>query len=116
MRIVADEGVDQPIVEALRADGHEVFSIREESPGLHDQKVLRAAIDQEAVLFTTDKDFGELVHRQKKAHSGIVLLRILGLSTEKKKDLVINNIRQHQHEVTGAFTVLTPQIIRIRKE
>lgn len=34
MNILADENVDQPIVERLRQDGHVVLSVAEMEPGL----------------------------------------------------------------------------------
>jgi hypothetical protein len=40
MNILADESVDQPIVERLRADGHDVLAVMEMAPGLLDEDVL----------------------------------------------------------------------------
>ncbi len=40
MKIVADEGVDAPIVARLRAEGHEVLYVAELVPGLRDQEVV----------------------------------------------------------------------------
>jgi hypothetical protein len=43
MRLVADENCERPIVQALRARGHNVDFIAELSPGLKDAEVLRYA-------------------------------------------------------------------------
>ena len=43
MRIVADESFDMPLIRALRAAGHEVFSILESHPGTDDAAVLALA-------------------------------------------------------------------------
>ena len=64
MKFLADENIDKPIVERLRGDGHSLFYIVEMQPGISDDEVLRLANQQEAVLLTADKDFGELVFRQ----------------------------------------------------
>ncbi len=64
MIFVADESVDKPIVDRLRADGHEVHFIGESDPGLSDESVLSFSNFKKAVLITADKDFGELVFRQ----------------------------------------------------
>lgn len=58
MTIVADESVDQPIVNRLRVEGISVSAIAEESPGVTDETVLATAADAGAVLLTADKDFG----------------------------------------------------------
>ena len=63
MNIVADEGVDRPIVDRLRQNGHAVVYIAEESPSSTDDAVLALANARASVLLTIDKDFGELVFR-----------------------------------------------------
>ncbi len=70
MNLLADESVDQPIVERLRSDGFSVISITEQSPGIPDDAVLDLANDADALLLTADKDFGELVYRQGRIHNG----------------------------------------------
>ena len=63
MRIVADKSIDGQIAERLRRDGHEVLFIAEMEPGVEDEVVLARSREQDAVLLTADKDFGELVFR-----------------------------------------------------
>ncbi len=58
MNIVADENVDKEIVDRLRADGHDVFYIIEQNPGIDDEIVLNRSRRTDAVLLTADKDFG----------------------------------------------------------
>ena len=74
MNLVADENVDQPIVDRLRQDGHLVVAVAELSPSISDDEVLRQANQQSALLITGDKDFGELVYRLGRVHAGVILL------------------------------------------
>jgi predicted nuclease of predicted toxin-antitoxin system len=85
VNLVADEGVDRPVVEHLRQDGHDVVYVAELSPGVADEEVLQQANARSAVLLTADKDFGELVFRQGLVHSGVVLLRLRGWRTRRKQ-------------------------------
>ena len=78
MKLLADESVDWPIIARLRDDGHDVPAIAEDSPGLPDLGVLARAHAEGVVLITGDKDFGELVYRQKLPHAGVLLLRLAG--------------------------------------
>lgn len=64
MKILADEGVDRPIVELLRQSGHQVWYVAELEPGISDNVVLDLANRERAILLTADRDFGELVFRQ----------------------------------------------------
>ena len=65
MNILADESVDQQIVEQLRRAGHQVIYIAETEPGISDTEVLGLASRKSSLLLTADRDFGELVFRQK---------------------------------------------------
>ncbi len=69
MNLVADENVDAGIVSALRDAGHAVTFVRELDSGIDDQQALRLAESQRALLLTSEKDFGELVFRQRLLHS-----------------------------------------------
>ena len=114
MRLLADEGVDARIVSRLRADGHDVTYIAETAPGSTDDAVLALASDESRVLIAIDKDFGELVFRQRRALNGVVLVRLAGLAPEPKASLVAATIRDHEAELTGAFTVISHRTVRIR--
>ena len=114
MNIVADEGVDRPIVERLRLDGHTVIYIAELAPSISDEEVLRLANDQAALLLTIDKDFGELVFRLNRVANGVVLARMEGLVPNTKAIIISNAFRDHGSEMQHAFSVITPGIVRIR--
>ena len=114
MNFVADEGIDRPIVESLRDADHTVWYVAEMSPSISDEEVLQLANNQQAVLLTFDKDFGELVFRQSQATHGIVLLRVHGLSPQEKAALFLSIVQEHAHELHNSFTVVTPTKIRIR--
>jgi predicted nuclease of predicted toxin-antitoxin system len=86
VNLVANEGVDRPVVERLRQDGHDVVYVAELSPSITDEEVLQQANARSAVLLTTDKDFGELVFRQDRVHSGVLLLRLAGLAIRSAFD------------------------------
>lgn len=116
MTFLADEGVDRQIVERLRLDGHQVVYIAEMSPGITDETVLMESRISESVLITADKDFGELVFRQRQASTGVLLIRLWGLGPAMKAALVSESIQKHGQELAGAFAVLSPGSIRIRRE
>lgn len=114
MNFVADEGIDGPIVEVLRENKHYVWYVAEMDPGISDEEVLSLANRENALLLTQDKDFGDLVFRQNRSSPGVILIRMAGLSPSTKATLVLKSIVQHQSELLQAFTVITPDNIRIR--
>jgi predicted nuclease of predicted toxin-antitoxin system len=65
LKFVADEGVEKEIVLALR-HSYDVIYIAEVSPSIPDEAILQKASEENRILITLDKDFGELVFRLKK--------------------------------------------------
>jgi len=115
MIVLADESVDFPIVDRLRGDGHSVAYVAELSPSISDDAVLQQANGQGALLLTADKDFGELVFRQNRIHGGVILIRLLGMLAEIKAEIVAETMRDRAAELPGAFTVISPGMVRIRR-
>jgi len=113
--LLCDEGVDRPIVDHLREQGHEVLYVAEMSPGITDEAVLVEANRRGALLLTLDKDFGDLVFRQNRLSSGVLLLRLSGLDPAEKQTTVSSALRLHGEELIGAFSVLSSGKLRIRR-
>ncbi|RIL11939.1 MAG: hypothetical protein DCC75_01370 [Proteobacteria bacterium] len=114
MDILADESVDGQIVQKLRSAGHLVTYIAEAEPGIIDERVFELANSQKALLLTADKDFGEIVYRQNKLSSGVVLLRLAGVDSSSKADYVLRAFELHGEALTRAFSVISPYAVRIR--
>ena len=114
MNFLADKGVDFPVVQRLRSDGHEVLYVAEMDPGISDEKVLTSTNDKNALLLTADKDFGELVYRLRHISAGVLLVRLAGLSPTSKADLVSSVVRDHGGQLMYTFTVITPGMVRVR--
>lgn len=106
MNLVADESVDQEIVRRLRADGHDVLYIAEVEPSISDSSVFDKANETSALLITADKDFGEIVFRDKRLVSdGVVLIRLTGLSASAKAEIVSRTFQKHDADLINRFSV-----------
>jgi Domain of unknown function (DUF5615) len=53
-----------------------VFSVYEEAQGTDDDEIIQKAFDENWILITSNKDFGEKVYREQKLHPGVILLRL----------------------------------------
>lgn len=114
MRILADENFPRPALDALRKAGWDVFSIAEERPGVSDEEVAVLCADQQRILLTFDKDFGELIFRRGlPAGSGVVLFRITPESPDEAADVALALV-ESQHGLHGSFCVVTRDRIRVR--
>ncbi len=115
MKVVADESVEGQTVAALRAAGYDVHFIAEVSPGIDDSAVLDYSRRENALLVTADKDFGELIHRDREAHCGVLLIRAMGAPGSETAHNVVLSFDRFGSEMPGCFPVLMGATLRIRK-
>jgi len=116
LNLLADEGVDRQIVNRLRREGHDILYIAEMEPGMPDEAVLESANRESRLLLTADEDFGELVFRQGWVSSGVILIRLAGLTSEYKARMVTSTLEERAAELApGTFTVVAPGSVRIRR-
>jgi predicted nuclease of predicted toxin-antitoxin system len=114
MRVLADENFPRPALEALRKAGWDVFSVAEECPGISDEEVAALCAEQDRVLFTFDKDFGELIFRRGlPVGSGVVLFRITPESPEEAAEVALA-LMESRLDLLASFCVVTRDRIRIR--
>ena len=115
MILLADENLDRSVIERLRQHGHEVLAVAEMEPGIEDSVVLSRANERNALVVTEDKDFGELVFRQRLVHAGVILVRLAGLPVTTKGELLCGALKDYGAQMAHAFTVLSPGAVRIRR-
>ena len=115
MQFVVDESVDRQIVETLRAE-HKVYDISEQNRGVSDDIVLEIALKQKAILITADKDFGDLVFRQRKVTAGVILTRLAGTEFDRKSAIVLEVIQKYKDQMAGKFVVISKNAVRIRSQ
>lgn len=65
MRILTDENVPRSVLNWLRATGHDVTSASELGIGAPDTRWLTFAQAEQRLILTADKDFGDLVFRDR---------------------------------------------------
>lgn len=76
MRLLLDECVEVELAVPLRAAGHDVAFVQDIEPSANDDRVMQLATEQDRLLVTADKDFGDLGLRHNHPVPGLLLLRI----------------------------------------
>ena len=114
MRFVADENVSRYVIERLRAAGFDVVAISLTSPGASDSDVLATARRDGRILITEDRDFGELVVRQRLELQGVVLLELDRLSNVAEADRVVSVVSTNLDNLWENLLVIEPGRARIR--
>ncbi len=114
MRLCANENLPEECILRLRRDGHDVLWIREAAPGNPDDAVLVRAREENRLLITFDKDFGELVFRRgANASQGVVLFRIAQPSAAVLAERVAA-VLALRDDWAGHFSVVEEFIVRMR--
>ncbi|MCU0407205.1 MAG: DUF5615 family PIN-like protein [Ignavibacteriaceae bacterium] len=113
---MADENIEAEIVNLLRNNGYAVDYVLEMSPGVGDNEIILQANRSSSILITSDKDFGELVFRQRSIHNGVILIRLHGMPTDKKAEIVLNFLKDYSDKIPNSFSVITKSNIRIRSQ
>lgn len=65
MKFLADVNVEKSVIEEIKLLGYDVKSVTSINPAMSDTEVLKIANSEDRILITNDKDFGEIVFRQK---------------------------------------------------
>lgn len=113
MRLLVDACVSLLVVQALRAQGHDVAHVAEWDKDPGDNEILSQALAEEQVVITRDKDFGTLAVWRGAIHAGIVQLRKLPLRDQASACQAA--LRSHQDELRhGAVVTVQPGRIRVR--
>lgn len=113
MRLLANENFPLDAVEALRANEHDVAWIREDSRGALDDQILLRAQQENRIVVTFDKDFGELAFRSKlPAQSGVILFRLTPKSSQYIAQAAVQALASRENWA-GHFSVIEDTRIRM---
>ncbi len=115
MRFLVDESTGVAVACWLRDRGHEVFSVYEEARGIDDDAIVQKAFDENWILITNDKDFGEKVYRDRRPHRGIVLLRLENERSANKINVLQRFLEAYLEQLPDSFVVVTETQIRFAR-
>ena len=114
MKIIADESLNFEFVSFLRDNNFEIFSIAEKHPSVSDETILEMSLTSPAIIITEDKDFGELIFKNKKDFSAVILLRYNVSEEQLIQKSLLSLLKNHLKELHKSFVTITINRTRIR--
>jgi predicted nuclease of predicted toxin-antitoxin system len=115
MRLLANENFPLASVKMLRQLGHEITSILEDSPGIEGIEVLARAVDEQRIILTFDRDYGELIYRLRlPSPKGVIYLRFRPHTPEEPALLILDLFKIEELQFEEKFTVVERDQIRQR--
>jgi predicted nuclease of predicted toxin-antitoxin system len=112
MRLLADAHISRAMTAYLVGLGHDVLHVASLPPKLSDSAILRRAADDDRIVLTADKDFGELCFLRLMPCSGVVLLRLTAPSESDRLDIFRRSWPSIEQNVKAHFVVVTDKSVR----
>ncbi len=113
MRFLVDECTGSKVAQWLRVENYEVFSVFDEARGMTDDEVLTKASDENWILITNDKDFGEMIFRERRTHHGIIFLRLDDERAANKIQVLEKLLENYAEKLPEQFVTVTETKVRI---
>lgn len=116
MKFLANENFPFPSIKLLRENGFEVLSVSEKFSGISDEAVLQKAVDENLIILTFDRDYGELIFKyQKTKPPAVVYFRTKGQTPNDAGKILLEKLKNEQISLENNFTVIEATGIRQRK-
>lgn len=112
MRFLVDECTGSKVAEWLRNAGYETFSVFDEGRGMSDDEILAKAFSENWLLITNDKDFGEMVFRERRNHHGVVFMRLEDERATNKIEVLRILLEGYADKLPEQFVVVTETKVR----
>jgi predicted nuclease of predicted toxin-antitoxin system len=82
-RLIADENIPNEVVNLLKRQGVDIVSVTKFASGLSDAEVLDLANTKNGIVVTFDKDFGQLIFKERRKTKGLMLLKFAPKSPQQ---------------------------------
>ena len=111
-----DENTGPKVAQWLKNQGYEVYSVYEQARGLDDDSIIQKAYNENYILITNDKDFGDKVYRENYKHNGVILLRLADERPNIKIDTLKLLLEKYSNRLSDNFVVVTETRVRFARK
>ncbi len=116
MKLLANENFPYKSIYYLKEKGYDVLSIGMDNPSVLDSEIMKIAINEERMIMTFDRDYGELIFRHNyKPEQGVIYLRLDKYQPHEPGLIIEEIITNKEIDLTRTLTVVDKNGIRQRK-
>jgi predicted nuclease of predicted toxin-antitoxin system len=112
LKFIANVNVEKPVVDFLRKREFDTKWVADIDKQMSDIRVCEIANNEQRIVLTNDKDFGEIVFLQGKISYGVILLRIKGQDCFEKITLLEKFLDKYSDKIINHFVVITREKFR----
>lgn len=114
MKFLIDRCAGHRLAEWLRGQGHEVLEAPSLGPDPGDRALLKRAAEEQRILVTIDKDFGQLLFVERMRSSGVV--RLPDVLADERIRLMEQVLQRHTEDLQlGAIVTVRANKIRVSR-
>jgi predicted nuclease of predicted toxin-antitoxin system len=114
MKFLLDQSTDTRLLSYLKQLGHDATQIHQTHPeSIPDEEVLSLALQEQRILITDDRDFGEWVFRFKHPHAGVIFLRLGTYAPLELKVERLSFVLTHYADQLDQFLVVKKGNVRV---
>lgn len=116
MKLLANENFPSKSIQYLKDRGFDIRSIGTDSPSVKDNEVMGMAMNEDRLILTFDRDYGELIFKHNyKPTRGVIYLRLDKYRPEEFGKMIEELLAKNQYDFDNALTVISGNGIRQRK-
>lgn len=115
LRFLVDNSSGRKLANSLKDKNYDVIYAGNVLPEANDEEILKRAEEENRILITNDKDFGELIFRYGKPSSGVVLLRLKIDFPDHRVRVLLSLIDKLHIKLRNKFIVASEDKIRIKE-
>lgn len=116
MKLLANENFPYKSIYHLKEKGYDVLSIGIDNSSILDSEIMKIAINEERIIMTFDRDYGELIFRHNyKPEQGVIYLRLDKYQPHEPELIIEEIITNKEIDLTRRLTVVDKNGIRQRK-
>ena len=116
MKFLADENFPNTSVFLLEDNKYVVRKVSILFKGISDSQIIDAAYKEDEIIITFDKDFGELIFKEKLPFpAGIILFRLKHFAPGLPAEILLDKIKNHHLILEDYFTVISKDKIRQKR-
>ena len=114
MKFVVDESTGKGVAKFLKEEDYDTVYIGTDDKGIEDSEIMKKAVEENRIIITNDKDFGELAIRQKRKSKGILILRLQIETPENKIKTIKNVLEEHKDKLENNLVIAKENQIKTR--
>jgi len=115
VKLLANENIPLASIKALRVAGFDVLAIVEDCPSEKDSRVLALAAKEKRILITFDRDYGELIFRERMpVPPAVIFLRLIPSNPLEVGDILRRFLSTEGSKVGGRYWVIARNGVRSR--